>query len=223
MKIKKYLAPALLFVIFLIYTSVIKLADVQAIGPLGSSVGLASVNGFFAHIFSYNDFFYKLTKIIALFSFMYIGGFALLGLIQLIKNKSLKKVDPAVYGMGATYIITILFYILFEVVVINYRPILEDGELEASFPSSHTMLAVAVFGSAIVYAVYRIKNSALKSTLAIASGVFAGMMAIGRMISGVHWFTDILGGVLLGLAITSLYLAFVQSLPDSALPDKKQK
>ncbi len=90
MKIKKYLAPALLFVIFLIYTSVIKLADVQAIGPLGSSVGLASINGFFANIFAYNDLFYKLTKIIALFSFMYIGGFALLGLIQLIKNKSLK-------------------------------------------------------------------------------------------------------------------------------------
>ncbi len=213
MKLKKYLAPAILFVMFIIYTSVVKIADVQAIGPLGSSVGLASINGFFAHIFQYNDLFYKLTKIIALFSFMYIGAFALLGLIQLIKNKSLKKVDPAIYGMGAAYIITILFYVLFEVIVINYRPVLDEGELEASFPSSHTMLAVAVFGSAIVYAIYRIKKGALRSCAVIASAVFASMMALGRMISGVHWFTDIVGGVLLGCAITSLYLAFVQTLP----------
>ncbi len=212
MKIKKFISPAILFTVFIIYTLVVKNVDVKAIGPLDSSVGFASINGFFAGIFKYNDFFYSLTKIVALFSFLYIGGFALYGLISLIKKKSLAKVDFAIYGMGVTYAITALFYLMFEIVIINYRPVLDEGELEASFPSSHTMLAVAVFGSAIVYGIYRIENETIRTAFVIVSAVFAITMALGRMISGVHWFTDILGGVLLGCAIVSLYLAFVQSI-----------
>ena len=212
MKIKKYISPAVLFTAFIIYTITVKFVDVQAIGPMGSEVGFASINGFFAGLFKYNDLFYTLTKIIALFSFMYIGAFALLGLINLIKEKSFAKVDFAIYGMAVIYVITVLFYLLFEIVVINYRPILDEGELEASFPSSHTMLAISVFGSAIVYAIYRIKKDAIRTCVVIFSAVFAFLMALGRLISGVHWFTDILGGVLLGCAIVSLYLAFVQSV-----------
>ena len=122
------------------------------------------------------------------------------------------KVDFAIYAMAVIYVITALFYLMFEVVIINYRPILEDGELEASFPSSHTMLAVSVFGSAIVYAIYRIKDDLIKKIVVIASAILAAGMALGRLISGVHWFTDILGGVLLGCAIVSLYMAFVLSI-----------
>ena len=116
--------------------------------------------------------------------------------------------------MGFTYVVTALFYLLFEILVINYRPILEDGELEASYPSSHTMLAVSVFGSAAVYAVYRIKDDLLKKAVVIVSIILAAGMALGRLISGVHWFTDILGGVLLGCAIISLYMAFVQIIKE---------
>ena len=210
MKLKKFVPSLLLFVVFAIYTIIIKTVGVEPIGPLGSSVGFAAINGIVANLLPYNDLFYKLTKIIAAFAFLYIAGFALLGLIQLIKNKSLKKVDLSIYGMGATYIITILFYALFEVVIINYRPVLEDGELEASFPSSHTMLAVAVFGSAVVFAAYKIKNKMFKTLFTALSVFLAVAMPFGRLISGVHWFTDIVGGVMLGVSIVSLYMAFVQ-------------
>lgn len=211
MKIKSFANSGLLFLLFIIYTITVKCFDVKAIGPEGSSVGFSTINGFVAKIFPYNDLFYDLTKIIALFAFLYIGAFAMIGLFQLIKQKSLAKVDLAIYGMAGIYMITAMFYCLFEILIINYRPVLDDGELEASFPSSHTMLAVSVFGCALVYFLERLEASALKTILIIASSVFAFLMAFGRLISGVHWFTDILGGVLLGCAIVTFYWAFVKS------------
>ena len=98
--------------------------------------------------------------------------------------------------------------------IINYRPVIMDEGLEASYPSSHTMLAVSVFGCAAVYAIYRIKDDLIKKIIVIVSAVLAAGMALGRLVSGVHWFTDILGGVLLGCAIISLYLAFIQIIKE---------
>lgn len=212
MKAKKFILPICLFAMFAIYTLTVKFVDVAAIGPNGSEVGFSSINGFVAGIFTFNKIFYLLTKMIGAISFLYVGGFVVLGIIDLIKKKSFAKVDFAIYAMGVIYVITALFYLLFEIVIINYRPILEDGELEASYPSTHTMLSVAIFGSAIVYAVSRIKDSLIKKIIVIVSAILAVAMPIGRMISGVHWFTDILGGVLLGCALVSLYMAFVLSV-----------
>ncbi|MCQ2544078.1 MAG: phosphatase PAP2 family protein [Lachnospiraceae bacterium] len=210
MSFKKFSNSGLLFLVFIFYTLTVKLFDVKPIGPQGSEVGFATINGFVAKIFKYNDLFYDLTKVIALIAFLYIGAFAIMGLVQLIKKKSFAKVDLAIYGMAGIYALTAMFYILFEILIINYRPVLDEGELEASYPSSHTMLAVSVFGCALVYFLERLKASTLKTILVIASGVFAFLMAFGRLISGVHWFTDILGGVILGCAITSFYWAFVK-------------
>lgn len=209
---KKYISPAILFAAFIVYTITVKFVDVAAVGPLGSSVGFSHINSFVAGIFTYNDFFYKLTKIIGLFSFMCVGAFAIIGLAELIKKKSLKKVDFSIYAMALIYIVTALLYVLFEILVINYRPILEDGELEASYPSSHTMLAVSIFGSACVYFAKKIENTALKTVLTSMCVVFAALMPVGRMISGVHWFTDIIGGVLLGCAIVSFYMALFNAI-----------
>ena len=216
MKLKTFANSGLLFLVFIIYTVTVKFVDVKPIGPEGSEVGFAGINGFFANIFKYNDLFYDLTKVIALLAFLYIGAFAVMGLVQLIKNKSFAKVDMAIYGMAGIYVITVLFYVLFEILIINYRPVITDGELEASFPSSHTMLAVAVLGSALVYFKERLKASTLRTILMIASAVFPLMMALGRLVSGVHWFTDILGGVLLGCAIITFYWAFVKSIKKNA-------
>lgn len=206
MKIKNFTYSIVLFLMFVIYTIVIKFVDVSAIGPNNSFVGFASINKFFANIFKYNEFFYDISKIIALFAFLFIGAFAIVGLVQLIKGKSFKKVDFEIYGMAVMYIITALFYVIFEIIVINYRPILEDGELEASFPSSHTMLAVSVFGCAVVYALKKMTSSTIRTIVIVSGSLFAALMALSRMISGVHWFTDILGGVLLGFALISFYL-----------------
>lgn len=210
-KLKNFITSGIMFVLFIVYTLLVKLVDVKPIGPLDSKVGFASINSFFANIFPYTESFYKITKVVAVCSFLCIACFAFIGLYQLITRKSLKKVDLQIYGMAGIYAVTAFFYVLFEIIVINYRPILEEGELEASFPSSHTMLAVSVFGSALTYCVYYVDSRLWSSLLTGLLSVLMVAMAGGRLFSGVHWFTDILGGMILGACIISLYISFIKS------------
>ena len=85
---------------------------------------------------------------------------------------------------------------------------LEDT-LEASYPSSHTMLAVCVMSTAICQLKWKMRDEHVSR---IVQGVLAVLIVLtvaGRMISGVHWFTDIIGGVLLSAFLVSLYVWFV--------------
>ena len=98
-------------------------------------------------------------------------------------------------------------YLFFEMNPINYRPILIDGYLEASYPSSTTLLVLGVMPSAIDQIHYRIKNVYIKRILIVTAIAFSSFMVLGRLISGVHWFTDIAGGVLLSMGLVMLYRA----------------
>ena len=60
----------------------------------------------------------------------------------------------------------------------------------------------------------RIKNRALKKWLTYFIAAFLLFMVAGRLISGVHWFTDIVGGGLLSTGLVMLYRYFV-SLKES--------
>ena len=131
-------------------------------------------------------------------------GFAVVGLVQWIKRKSLLKVDRSIIVLGGLYVVVMAVYVLFETVVINYRPTLIDGYLEASYPSSTTMLVMCVMPTAMMQLRDRIKNKAFSRCVMIAIAAFVAFMVIGRLVSGVHWVTDIIGGALVssGLVIT---------------------
>ena len=133
--------------------------------------------------------------------------FALTGMVQLIKRRSLLKVDRAILALGGLYIIVIGLYILFEVLIVNYRPIIMPGGTgpEASFPSSHTMLVCVIMGSAMMLIDRYIAGKTLQSLLRIICAVIIGVTVIGRSIAGVHWFTDILGGILISAALLALF------------------
>ena len=134
-------------------------------------------------------------------------GFALLGLIQWIKRKHLLKVDYNILVLGGFYIVVMAVYVLFEMLVVNYRPVLIGGILEASYPSSTTMLVMCVMPTAIVQFNARIKNNVLKRCVASAIIAFIVFMVIGRLISGVHWFTDIIGGALFSAGMVMMYIS----------------
>lgn len=207
---KILLFSCMFFLLFAIWTALVKLVDVKAIGPDGSSVGFASINGFFSDLLGYNDLFYKLTEILGLFPLAVIGCFGILGVYQLIKRKSLLKVDSDILILGIFYVFVLAVYVLFEVVVINHRPVLMDGVLEASYPSSHTLLALCVMLTADMQLRIRLASPKLRTAASVCILCITALTVIGRLLSGVHWFTDIVGGVLFSVGAVLLYKFFVQ-------------
>ena len=208
---------AMLFIVFIAFTVLVCRVDVAEIGPLNSSVGCAKLNGFVAKILPYNEFFYKITKYLGYLALLICAVFALLGLSEFIKKKSIRKVDPKLVILGIYYVVVIAFYVVFNIVVVNYRPVLEDGALEASYPSSHTMLAVCVFMSTIVQIALGKGTDGFKKVVKIVMLALTAVMVVGRLISGVHWFTDIVGGVLLSAALFMMYYTAVQYVEEARL------
>jgi len=202
------IATCMLFAFFL-WTATIQFIDVQTIGPQGSSVGFATLNGFVHNLTGVHMSLYAITDWLGLVPLAFVMGFALLGLVQWIKRKYLLKVDYSILVLGGFYIVVMAVYVLFEVFVVNYRPVLIGGILEASYPSSTTMLVMCVMPTAIMQFNARIKNNILKRFVASAITVFVVFMVIGRLLSGVHWFTDIIGGALLSAGLVMMYRAII--------------
>lgn len=204
---KKLYCSAAMFAAFMLWTAAVCYVDVQAIGPMGSSVGLAKINGLFHNMTGVHFVLYQITDWLGLVPICTCMGFGLLGVSQWIKRKSIWKVDRSLLALGGYYAVVIALYCLFEVLVINHRPVLIKGVLEASYPSSTTMLVLCVMPTAMMQANMRIQSRKLKRWLIFFSAVFVGFMVLGRLISGVHWFTDIVGGALLSSGLVTLYAA----------------
>ncbi len=197
----------ILLVLFVFWTVAVRFTDVQAIGPEGSKVGFASMNGAFHDLTGVHMALYTVTDWLGIVPFCFVLGFAILGLVQLIKRKSLFKVDRSLLVLGGFYIIVLAVYVLFEFVSLNFRPILIDGRLEASYPSSTTMLALCVIPTAMMQFNGRIKNKPLRAVVLCALGVFALFMTVGRTVSGVHWLSDIIGGAIISASLVIGYYA----------------
>ena len=210
MKNKRNILLSVIMTIFSgIYIYLVKTVDVKSIGPNNTSVGFAKVNDAFMHLVGTNMTIYKLTEVAGLLVLLIVGIYGIIGLVQLIKRKSLFKVDREIICLGILYVMMISVYVLFEKVVINYRPILIDNELEASFPSSHTMLAICTsVSSLLVYKKYvpkKLNYLAMFITVLLLTIVF-----LGRMISGVHWLSDILGGVIISLTLLTYFYTILK-------------
>ena len=189
---------------FVLWTVLVSYVDVRAIGQNASSVGFATLNGYFHDLTGVNMFLYTITDWLGLVPIGVAFGFAVLGLVQWVGRKSLFKVDRSILALGGFYIIVLAMYIFFEIVVINYRPVLIDGYLEVSYPSSTTMLVMCVMPTAMMQLHARIKSDVFRRCVLISIAAFTAFMVIGRLASGVHWLTDIIGGALVsaGLVIT---------------------
>jgi undecaprenyl-diphosphatase len=207
---------ASLIVAFALWTVLVRFVDVRAIGPEGSSVGFATLNGFVHELTGVNWLLYTVTDWLGLVPIAVALLFAILGLVQLIKRKSLWKVDHSILALGVFYIVVMATYVFFEMVVINYRPTLIEGYLEASYPSSTTMLVMCVMPTAAMQLNARIKNTVFIRCTVITIVAFTAFMVIGRLISGVHWITDIIGGALLSAGLVMMYYSIRNTLTKNA-------
>lgn len=195
--------------LFLLWTAAIRLIDVQAIGPQGSAVGFATVNRFVHDLTGVHMSLYAVTDWLSLVPFLFAAGFGMLGLVQWIRRKHLLRVDRDLLVLGGFYIAVMAVYLLFELVVVNYRPVLINGIPEPSYPSSTTMLVMCVMPTALMQFHRRIKHGLVRRWVSTAGIAFTLFMVIGRLVSGVHWFTDIVGGAFLSTGLVLLYAAFI--------------
>lgn len=221
-KNKLLISTIILAIISTVFTILVILVDKQAIGANNSIVGLSSLNKIFKDTFGYNEIFYKLTEILGALILCIALGYMIVALIQLIKRKSIKKIDTELILLAIFYVSMILIYLIFEIAKINYRPVLIDGELEISYPSSHTLLSVFICTTAIFINQKLISKKSIKITFNCIISVIGLMTIIGRIISGVHWITDIIGGVLISTTLVLMYLTILHLIKNKNADESKQ-
>ena len=203
----KFCLAAVLLAAFAVWTTAVRLVDVRTIGPMESAVGFASLNGFVHRLTGVRMSLYTVTDWLGLIPLGIISGFAVLGLTQWVRRKSLRSVDPDILLLGGFYLLVMAFYVFFEIFAVNFRPVLIAGILEVSYPSSTTMLALCVMPTAALQFRRRIRNRVFRRWLVFSITLFTVFMVIGRLLSGVHWFSDIVGGILLSAGLVLLYSA----------------
>ena len=206
MKRKSFWGSLGLLVSFGLWTAAVCLVDVQAIGPQGSKVGFATLNRFVHQLTGVNWTLYTITDWLGLVPLAVVVGFGLLGVTQWVKRRCMKKVDRSILVLGGFYLTVLAVFVFFEMVVINYRPVLIEGLLEASYPSSTTMLALCVIPTATMEMRRRIRGKGRLYLTTLMVG-FTAFMVVGRLLSGVHWISDIIGGALLSAGLVWMYAA----------------
>ena len=197
----------MLLAAFVLWTVAVCRIDVQPIGPNGSSVGFAALNGWVHKLTGVHMGLYVLTDWLGLVPMGFVLGFAVLGLVQWVRRRKLFRVDHDILVLGGFYLLVLMLYLVFETVVVNARPVLIDGHLEASYPSSTTMLVLCVMPTAMMQLRVRLRNTKVRTVVLMILTVFTVCMVVGRLIAGVHWFTDIIGGILLSAGLIVLYSA----------------
>ena len=203
---KTHLLAGIGFLIaFLLWTVLIRCIDVQAAGPGVTNVGFAAFNLWFHKLTGVHMNVYTFTDWLGLVPIAVCLGFGVVGVFQLIRRRSLLRVDPDIILLGLYYILVILAYLTFEMVPINYRPVLINGVLEASYPSSTTLLVLSVMPTLKLQIDRRTDKSLVRNVTGVFVIAFSAFMVIGRLIAGVHWATDIIGAVFLSMGLFLLY------------------
>ena len=210
--ISQFILGGILLIMFVLFTWSLTWFNMQPIGPNGSSVAYANINQAIHNLFGVNMTLYNITDWAGVVAIFVALGFAILGLVQWIKRKHILKVDSSILILGVFYILVFSAYVFFEFHVINRRPVLINGILEASYPSSTTMLAMCVLPTSMMQFRRLIKNTKIRNTINTLGGLFTAFIVIGRLVCGVHWLTDILGGLIFSIAMILPYCAANNSI-----------
>jgi undecaprenyl-diphosphatase len=204
-----FFSGLIFIMLFIVWTFAVVLVDVKPVGVNGTSVGFATINTWFHNLTKVNMTLYNITDWAGLVPVFICMVFGMLGLFQLIKRRSLLKVDFDIIVLGVYYVIVILGYLVFEMIPINYRPILINGFMEASYPSSTTLLVLSVMPTVVFQCNKRLQSQKTKKLIELITVVFSLFMVVGRLASGVHWLTDIIGSCFLSAGLFYIYKAVV--------------
>lgn len=202
-KKKNFYLAIMLTVLFLIFTALVCTVDVQPVGLEGTNVGFAALNQRTHTALGDSDGWYFVTEYLGYVAIAEASTFVICGLIQWIRRKDIRKVDRNILALGGLFLVVVALYFFFDKLPISYRPMIPPDEtvLETSFPSSHTMLAVSVYGATLIILRQKITDRTLRAVLTVLFSVLIAGMVIGRLLSGAHWLTDIIAGIILGASL----------------------
>ena len=204
-KDKSLLFGGVMLSLFALWTLLVVMVDVQPVGVNGTGIGFAGLNCWFHSVTGVNLQLYYITDWLSIIPFLICSCFALVGFCQLIKRKSLIRVDVDIILLGVYYSMVIFCYVAFEIIPINYRPVLINGVMEVSYPSSTTLLVLAVMPTLTFYCKRNMKSATIFKIIRFSTTLFSFVMVMARLISGVHWLTDIVGGILLSSGLFNIY------------------
>ena len=204
MKKKYRIISIILLIVSIVFTILLTKVDVNSVG-VDREVGFSTINNKLT--FSYNETIYKITEVLGYVALLIPVVYACIGLLQLIKRKSIKKIDKELFILAGFYAIVLIIYVAFDKIAINNRPVMLDGVWEPSYPSSHTLMSLFFCISAII-----LNNKLFKSNtklINIGLLILSLSIVIGRYISGVHWFTDILGSIFIASTLLTAFASFI--------------
>ena len=155
----------ILLAVSVIFTLLVAFVGKAPVGPENSKVGFAALNAALHDQFGYNTVFYGISSVLGYLTILTALINCVGYLANLIKKKDLRMVRADLTATLGIYILLAVLYLVFEFVVINYRPVILEEGLEASFPSTHSMLAIAVMFSAAQQVRTGMKESGIRNIL----------------------------------------------------------
>ena len=220
-KKRNYIISGVLISVAILFTILVKFIDVRSVGVNGTDIGFAFINKPISNLIGSNMLIYDITEWLGIIPLLVVMAYGLVGLMQLVKRKNVFKVDKEILILGGFYVVVAVLYVFFEKVIINYRPVLIEGVLEASYPSSHTLMSMCFCGSALILNKEYFKKYV--KPLNIFLIIIMVVIVVGRLLSGVHWFTDIIGGCLISLALVMTFYSIVENNKTYKLKDRTKK
>lgn len=205
MKAKYYLIVcATLLVAFLALWCCVVFVDVQRVGANDTTLGLASVNLAVFLLLGQDATWDYVTDWLTVVCILVGASVGAKAFFQAVMRKSVKKVDTELYVVLGCYLLALAFVALFEIVPVNYRPLLAQGNLQASFPSTHALICIVSVGETLFTATFRKCRKPLQLTICALFALCCVAVCLGRLLAGAHWLTDVVASVLLGGAIVAL-------------------
>lgn len=115
------------------------------------------------------------------------------------------------YIISGTLIFSTIINNVIKVIIRRERPIyMIVRETTFSFPSGHTMASVSMYGILIYLINKSNMNKKLKIILSIILGMIPLMVATSRIYLGAHYFSDILGAIMLATIVLLISTKYIK-------------